>query len=249
MIAIAPVENFPLLTGPAELAPLVIRCLREEDVTLQDGDVLVVAHKVISKAEGRVVALADVKPSSRARELAARAAKDPRLVELILRESVRLVRAEGGVLICETRHGLICANAGVDRSNAGPDHAVLLPVDPDASARRLRTALQQAFGIELAVLVADSHGRPWREGAVGLCIGLAGLEPFRDYRGCRDLFAYEMRTEIECLADELCAAATLVMGQGEEGVPLALVRGFPWKTSTSASARDLLRPPERDLFR
>lgn len=248
-LEIHPVPGFPQLDAPCALGPLVAGVLARAGLTPRQGDLLVVAHKIVSKAEGHVVALATVTPSPNALALAEATGKDPRLVEVILSQSVRVVRQVRGVLICENHLGLICANAGVDRSNAGPERAVMLPKDPDASARALGAALRQAFGIQVPVLIADTHGRPWREGAVGLCIGLWGMDPFTDYRGRQDLYGYEMQSEIECAADELCAAATLVMGQAQEGVPLALVRGFRASALPSASGRALLRPAERDLFR
>ncbi len=248
-LAITPMAGFPRLDGPADLGRVLIDCLRDNAITPRAADVLVLAHKVVSKAEGRVIDLEKIAPSPRAQQLAAKTGKDPRMVEVILRESKRVVRAAGGVVITENRLGLICANAGVDRSNAGPHQAVLLPEDPDASARALRAALESAFGVAPPVLIADTHGRPWREGATGLCIGLSGIDPFHDYRGTHDLYDYEMQSEVECVADELCAAATLVMGQGDEGIPAALVRGLTLPLDEASSARQLLREPGRDLFR
>ena len=248
-LELVPLCGFPLLEAPAELGELVDACLETNGLVLQDGDVLVLAHKIVSKAEGRVVALSSVTPSARAVALARQTGKEPELVEVILAESKRVVRQAHGVLICENVLGLLCANAGVDRSNAGDDHVVLLPKDPDASARALRRALHHRCGVDVAVLVADTHGRPWREGAVGLCMGMAGMAPFVDYRGRQDLYDYEMQTEVECVADELCAAATLVMGQGCEGIPLALVRGFVFSPEDKATSKLLLRDPARDLFR
>jgi coenzyme F420-0:L-glutamate ligase/coenzyme F420-1:gamma-L-glutamate ligase len=247
-LSIIPIQNFPLLETPCELGPLVVEALKKNNLSPQSGDVLVVAHKIISKAEGAVVDLDQVKPSANAIELAKRTDKDPALVEVILQQSKKIVREVHGVLICENHLGLICANAGVDRSNAGAHQAVMLPQDPDHSARQLHQALHQAFDVNLPILVADTHGRPWREGAVGICIGIAGMDPFLDYRGTQDLYDYEMQTEIECVADELCAAATLVMGQGNEGVPLALIRGLK-VTHQESSSELLLRDPNRDLFR
>ena len=248
-LAVVPVPGFPQLDEPCELGPVVVETLRRAGLAPEAGDVLVIAHKVVSKAEGRVVALDGVSPGPEAVRLAAATDKDPRLVEVILSQTARVVRQARGALICENRLGLISANAAVDRSNAGLERAVLLPENPDASARALGGALRAAFGVRVPVLIADSHGRPWREGAVGVCIGLWGMDPFIDFRGRHDLYGYEMQSEVECAADELCAAATLVMGQAGEGVPLARVRGFPYKASETARGRDLLRPAERDLFR
>lgn len=245
------VPGFPLISGPCDLGAVVVRVLRRAGLGFipQRGDVLVLAHKVVSKAEGRVVPLKAVVPGPRAQALARAVGKDPRLVELVLREARRVVRAVPGVLIAEHRLGVICANAGVDRSNAGPGRVVLLPEDPDRSARRVRRAVIQAWGAQVGVLIADTHGRPWREGAVGLCLGVAGLAPLLDLRGEPDLFGVELASSVEGVADELCAAATLVMGQGGEGVPLVLIRGFCGRPDPQASSDQLLRPPERDLFR
>ena len=207
------------------------------------GGILVVAQKIVSKAEGRIVRLADVEPSRRARELAQKVDKDPRQVELVLRESVRVVREVPGVLICETRHGLVCANAGVDLSNApGEEVAVLLPVDPDASAERIRAALGPGRG----VIVSDTFGRPWREGLLDLAIGVAGLAPLRDYTGTTDRRGRELQVTVMALADQLCAAAGILM-EKNAGVPAVWIEGV--RPAGSGRLRDLLRDPERDLFR
>ncbi len=221
--------------------------LRAAGVSPQEGDVLVVAHKVVSVAEGRVVRLSEVEPSPPALRLARRTGKDPRLVQLVLQESVEVVRARPGLLITRHRLGFVCANGGVDRSNAGPDCAVLLPVDPDASAARLRDAVWAQFGCRVGVVVADTHGRAHREGAVGVCVGLAGLAPFQDHRGRTDLYGYVLASSVEACADELASAATLLMGQADEGRPLVLVRG--WPARGEGSARLLVRPRRKDLFR
>ena len=213
---------------------------------LRPGDVVVVSHKAVAKSEGRVVDLATVEPSPRARELAAPDG-DPRMAELVLRESRAIVRRRGSLLIAETHHGFVCASAGIDRSNAaGPDTAVLLPVDPDASASALRARLSAAAGGEVAVVVADTMGRPLRNGIVGTAIGVSGLAPIRGYQGDVDSFGYTLRTTQVAVADELAAAADLVLGKLER-VPAALVRGFP--LSGDGDARELVREPERDLFR
>ena len=205
--------------------------------------ILVVAQKIVSKAEGRIVRLADVEPSARALELARKVEKDPRQVELVLRESVRVVREVPGVLICETRHGLICANAGVDLSNApGEEVAVLLPVDPDASAERIRTALGPGRG----VIVCDTFGRAWREGLVDMAIGVAGLAPLRDYTGSTDRRGRELQVTIMALADQLAAAAGILMVK-DAGIPAVWIEGVD--PEGSGRLRDLLRDPERDLFR
>jgi coenzyme F420-0:L-glutamate ligase/coenzyme F420-1:gamma-L-glutamate ligase len=213
---------------------------------VEDGDVLVVAHKAVAKSEGRIADLAAVTPSPRARELAGPDG-DARLTELVLRESRRIVRRRGSLLIAETHHGFVCASAGIDRSNApGHDLVVLLPVDPDASAARLREAVADRTGASVGVVIADTMGRPLRNGIVGTAIGVSGIAPLRGYQGERDAAGYTLRTTEVAVADELAAAADLVLGKLER-VPAALIRGFG--AAGDGRARDLVRPEERDLFR
>lgn len=214
---------------------------------LLDGDVVVVTQKVVSKAEGRLVDLRTVEPSPFARDWARRHGKDPRETEVVLRESARVVKMAGPILICETHHGLICANAGVDRSNVDGEVACLLPADPDASARRLRDGLMARSGATVAVIIADTFGRPWRMGQTNVAIGLAGLAALADYRGQTDVFGRELRVSMLAVADELAAAAELVMGK-TAGVPVAVIRGYPW-TLAADTARSLIRSPGEDLFR
>jgi coenzyme F420-0:L-glutamate ligase / coenzyme F420-1:gamma-L-glutamate ligase len=217
---------------------------------LRDGDVLAVAHKIVSKAEGRVVALADVAPGPRAQELAAVHGKDPRLVELILAETVQLVRADGGRLICRTHHGFVCANAGVDQSNAGtPGHAILLPRDPDGSARALRAALRQRLGAAPAVVVTDSFGRAWRQGQCEIALGCAGLAPLEDWRGQTDTAGRVMHATLIAIADEAAAAADLARAK-DSREPAIRVRGLARHVTPDdgPGAAALLRAPERDLF-
>ncbi len=215
---------------------------------VEPGDVFVVTQKIVSKAEGRVISLDDVTPSAEAERLAAETEKDPRLVELILRESADIVRQRGPVLITETKHGFVCANAGIDSSNVGPEGTVcLLPEDPDASCRRIRDAIGKAAGVEVAVIMSDTFGRPWREGHTNVAIGLAGMSPFVDYVGEKDSFGYELRVSTLCVADELAAAAELVQNK-LDGVPVTIVRGYGYPRG-EGSARDLIRPREMDLFR
>jgi coenzyme F420-0:L-glutamate ligase/coenzyme F420-1:gamma-L-glutamate ligase len=232
------------------LPDLLIHALDASSLRPMQGDVLVIAQKIVSKAEGSVVDLAEVAPGAEARRLARQTGKDPRLVEVILRESTRVVRAHAGVLITEHRLGLICANAGVDHSNVGlgPEVVSLLPRDPDASALAIWTALRNAFQTSVGVVINDSHGRPHREGAVGVCIGAAGLEPLRSLVGRADRYGYSMRTSVEAVADELAAAATLLQGQCDEGTPAVLIRGVPIGEG-SGGANQLLRDPAHDLFR
>jgi coenzyme F420-0:L-glutamate ligase/coenzyme F420-1:gamma-L-glutamate ligase len=241
------VTGLPEIGHGTPLADLILAAMQGSRLAVEADDVLVVTQKIVSKVEGQVVDLASVRPSARAEAIAARIAFDPRHVEVILSECVRVVREAPRVLICETRHGFICANAGVDRSNTGGDElAVLLPRDPDGSARRLADALRQKTGISVGVVISDSFGRPWREGQVNIAIGAAGITVMRDYRGARDSEGYQLQGTELAVADELAAAAELVMGKLDR-VPVALVRGAD--LSGDGTVRSLLRDPATDLFR
>jgi coenzyme F420-0:L-glutamate ligase/coenzyme F420-1:gamma-L-glutamate ligase len=240
VISIVPVEGLPEIREGDDLAALIA-----ERVELRAGDVLVVAQKAISKAEGRVVRLADVEPSDEAHRLAG--GHDPRRLEVILREAKRIVRTRPPLVIAETRHGFVCASAGVDSSNApGPETVVLLPEDPDLSAARLRERVRELTGADIGVIVSDSFGRPWRQGTTDIAIGLAGIRPLLDLRGERDSAGYELHTTVIAVADELAAAAELVLGK-TAGIPAAVIRGAD--AGGEGSARDLVMPAERDLFR
>jgi coenzyme F420-0:L-glutamate ligase / coenzyme F420-1:gamma-L-glutamate ligase len=237
-------EGIPEIEAGDDL-PALIADAAERAGGLEDGDVLVVAQKAVSKAEGRVVHLEDVAPSQRALELASGA--DPRHVEVVLRESVRIVRARPPLLIAETAHGFVCASAGVDASNAkGEGMLVLLPLDPDASAARLRRALRDRTGRSVGVIVSDSFGRPWRQGTTDVALGVSGLTALLDLRGERDSAGYELQGTQIAVADELASAAELVLGK-TRAIPAAVIRGY--RTAGEGSGRDLLMPPERDLFR
>jgi coenzyme F420-0:L-glutamate ligase/coenzyme F420-1:gamma-L-glutamate ligase len=231
----------------ADLPAVLVAALDAQGTPLLDGDIVVVTQKIVSKAEGCFVDLGDVEPSTLAREWAVKWDKDPRVVELVLRESRRIVRMDRGVIISETRHGLVCANAGVDCSNVGGDRATLLPPDPDASAERLRSALSAASGARIGVVITDTHGRAWREGQINIAIGAAGIEALRNFEGQRDPTGYELRVTMLATADELASAAELVMGK-LDGVPVALVRGLD-RALGAGSAKDLIRPAATDLFR
>ena len=243
--------GFPEVAAGDPLPQLVLNALRHSDKTLAPGDVLVVAQKIISKAEGRRVRLADVQPSERARALAAQAQKDPRLMELILREAREVLRIKPGVVIVEHRLGFVMANTGIDQSNLAPgetESALLLPQDPDASAADLRAALVAACGVDIGVIVNDSFGRAWRHGVTGVAIGVAGVPALIDMRGRTDRAGRELRVTEIAAADELAAAASLVMGQAGEGFPVVLARGFPYPPR-AGSAAELVRPKAQDLFR
>jgi coenzyme F420-0:L-glutamate ligase/coenzyme F420-1:gamma-L-glutamate ligase len=222
--------------------------LRHQKTQLRDGDVLVIKHKVVSKAEGEIVRLDSVSPSQTARSWSRKCGTDARLVELALRESRRIVRKTKGVLITETRHGFTCANSGVDASNVdGGKSAVLLPKDPDDSAARLRSQIKTRLRVSVAVIISDSFGRPWREGLTEVAIGVSGMKPLLDYRGKRDPHGYRLRASAEAVADELTCAAGLVCGKLNR-TPVCVVRGFRYEPGPG-SARDLIRPKEQDLFR
>lgn len=222
--------------------------LRHQKLKLQDGDILVIKHKVVSKAEGRLVALRSVRPSRNAKSWSQRFGSDVRLVTLALRESRRIVRQKNGVLITETRHGFVCANSGVDASNVdGGLSAVLLPEDPDASAARLRTEIKKTIGVSVAVIISDSFGRPWREGLTEVALGVAGMKPLRDYRKQRDPHGYTLRASVEAVADELACAAGLVCGKLNR-TPVCIIRGFRYERALG-SGRELIRPAGHDLFR
>lgn len=241
-ILFTPVRGLPEIHPGDDVAALL-----REACPLEPGDLLVVTHKVLSKAEGRLVRLDSVEPSPLAREFATRWGKDPRAVEIVLRESAAVVRMARGIVISRTRHGLVCANAGVDLSNAGGGEvACLLPLDPDASARGLHARISAAVGFPVPVIVCDSFGRPWRDGIVNVAIGVAGMDPFTDYREQTDPHGYLLRVSRMATADALASAAELAMGK-VDGVPAVRVRGFAW-TPGEGSAALLVRPEAADLF-
>jgi len=252
VVTLSAIAGVPLVRPRDDLAGLLISACERSTLIPADGDILVVAQKVVSKAQGRYVDLAGVVPSARAQQLAAEVNKDPRLVEVILRESRRVVRHRPGVLIVEHRLGFVLANAGVDRSNvdpkAGIEPVLLLPNDPDGSAATLLARFAAHFKKTLAVVITDSFGRAWRRGTVGVALGAAGLPAVMDLRGRPDLFGHALRVTQTGFADEIAAAASLLMGQADEGMPAVLVRGLAW-TGAASSAAALIRPPDEDLFR
>ncbi len=253
-LVLTPLPEIPLVKAGDDLAELIQVGLRKAAIALESGDIVVLAQKIVSKAEGRWVNLLTIHPSARAKELGDALEKDPRVVELVLRESNQILRTRVGTLIVEHRLGFICANAGIDHSNVAgegkksEEWVLLLPEDPDASAQALRQALEKIYRVDMGVMIIDSHGRAWREGVVGVAIGLAGLPGLVDMRGKSDLFGYTLRITTIGAADELAAAASLVMGQADEGTPIVHVRGFPYKLR-NGNLRELLRPIETDLFR
>ena len=245
-LEILPVEGIPEVRPGADLPALISTA--STDGLLQTGDVVVVTHKIVSKVEGRLVDLNTVEPSAFAKGFAARHEKDPRQIEVVLRESRRIVRMDRGIIISETHHGFVCANAGVDASNVPGDETVcLLPLDPDASARRLRDSLISRTDSDIAVVVSDSFGRAWRQGITNVAIGVSGMDPLADYRGGTDPHGYPLTASVLAVADELAAAAELVMGK-TAGIPVAVVRGYPYPKGPG-TGKDLIMEPERDLFR
>jgi coenzyme F420-0:L-glutamate ligase/coenzyme F420-1:gamma-L-glutamate ligase len=241
------VEGLPEIRRGDDLARLMVEAARRQDTPIRDRDLLVVSQKIVSKTEGRLVRLSEVTPSTRALTVAEEIGRDPRLVEVILSESRRVVRQDKGVLIVETHHGWICANAGVDQSNVDADTACLLPEDSDRSAAQLRERLRELTGHDLAIVVADTFGRPWREGLVNVAVGLAGFQPIVSYLGKEDPAGHVLQATILALADELASAAEPVMGKLDR-IPVVIIRGLDWERG-EGSSRALMRDPARDLFR
>lgn len=253
-LALTALEYIPLIRHGDNLADILVGALQENRIALEDNDILVLAQKVVSKAEGRAINLVTVTPSSQAIELAEKTEKDARLVELILHESNEVLRTRPGTIIVEHKLGFVCANAGIDHSNvagigdSAEEWVLLLPTDPDRSAETIRHQIQAQTGKQIGVLIIDSHGRAWRNGTVGVAIGIAGLPGLQDLRGEPDLFGFTLRITQVGAADELAAAASLVMGQAAEGTPVVHVRGFPYPMR-DGSLKEIIRPKEQDLFR
>ena len=251
-IQITPITGIGEIPPGTDLGSLIFSAMHAQQLTLQKGDILVVTQKIVSKAEGRVIDLAKIEPSAFAQIVAAQGRKDAQHIEVVLRESKRIVRMDHGVLVTETPHGFICANAGVDESNVnGQRELTLLPLDSNRSARELRTRLQQLTGkgdnIDIAIIISDTWGRPWRNGQVNMAIGLAGMEAIVDYRGMRDPYGYELQASAIAVADELAAAAELVMGKIDR-IPVAHIRGYAY-IPAEGDARALLRDAATDMFR
>jgi coenzyme F420-0:L-glutamate ligase/coenzyme F420-1:gamma-L-glutamate ligase len=254
MLTLIPLSGIPLIRQGDNLADIVVNALQANHIALEENDILVFAQKIVSKAEGRVVNLATVRPSQGALELAAQTEKDPRFVELVLQESKEILRTRPGTIIVEHKLGFVCANAGIDHSNVAgagtstEEWVLLLPAEPDRSAEVIRAEIESKTGKQVGILIIDSHGRAWRNGTVGVAIGIAGLPGLQDLRGQPDLFGFTLRITQVGVADELAAAASLVMGQAAEGTPVVHVRGFPYLLR-EGSLKELIRPKEQDLFR
>jgi coenzyme F420-0:L-glutamate ligase / coenzyme F420-1:gamma-L-glutamate ligase len=245
------IPGLPMVREGDDISSIIVDGAQKAGLTLRYGDVVVIAQKIVSKAEGRTVDLATVAPSAEAIALAAEVGKDPRIVQVVLSESVRVVRSRPNLMIMQHRLGFVMANAGVDQSNVAPSdgvqRALLLPVDPDGSAEAIRARLEERLGVKVGCVISDSFGRPWRRGTAGVAIGCAGLPSLIDLRGQPDLFGRTLEVSIIGFADEIAAAASLLQGQAAEGQPVVVVRGLTW-TAPDASVADLLRPPQEDLF-
>jgi len=249
MVEIISVKGLPIIKEGDDLAKLICSRAEQQGTPIEDGDIIVVTHIIVSRAEGNVVNLNTIKPSDFARNLAQQCNKDPAVVETILRESRTIVRTGNGNIISETKHGFICANAGVDRSNVpGEENVALLPKRPDRSAQKIRRKIRELTRKDVAVIISDTHGRPLREGEINVAIGVAGINPLRDRRGEKDLFGYVLRVKRTAIADELSSAAELVIGQADEGIPVAIIRGYPYPRSEKAKVSELIRRREKDLF-
>jgi coenzyme F420-0:L-glutamate ligase / coenzyme F420-1:gamma-L-glutamate ligase len=247
-ITITGIQHISEVQPGDDLADLIVAGCEATGLALQAGDVLVVTQKIVSKAEGNLVDLHEVEPSDLAVRYAKRWGKDPRHIEVVLRESARIVRMDRGLIISETRHGFVCANAGVDASNVPGKHVVaLLPKDPDASAARIREAIRDRTGVDVPVIISDSFGRTWRNGIINVAVGVSGLQSLRDYRGEKDPHGYLMSATVIAVADELASAAELAMGK-VDACPAAIIRGYPYD-SGEATGRDIVMEPERDMFR
>lgn len=249
-IEIIGLEGIPEIKPGDDLARIIVEAAERNSVKIEDGDIIVVKSKIVSKAEGRIVDLKQMNPSKRAREIAEATGKDPRLVELVLKESAEVVKAVKGHLIVKTRHGIVCANAGIDRSNVAGirDIVLLLPEDPDASACRLREEIRRLTGKNVAIVITDTYGRPLRNGQIDMAIGLCGMQPFRDYRGQPDMKGYILRVKRIAVADEVAAASELVTGNGAEGIPVAIIKGLNFEEG-GEPAKLLNMPEEKWLFR
>ena len=248
-IEVIPVTGLPIIREGDDLSLMICKSAKKQGTPIQEGDLIVITHVLVSRAEGAITNLKKVVPSEFAKTVAERTNKDPRLVEIILRNSKRIVRMKYGKLITETKHGIICANSGVDQSNVpGNSIVALLPEDANMSAQRIRKKIHQITGNDVAIIVSDTHGRPLRHGEINIAIGTSGFEPLRDRRGEKDLFGYTIRVKKTAIADELASAAELVIGQTNEGIPAAIIRGYAYPKCEKSNATKLARPPEEDLF-
>jgi coenzyme F420-0:L-glutamate ligase/coenzyme F420-1:gamma-L-glutamate ligase len=248
LIQITPIRVSDDIGPDNDLTIVILEAIADSQIEIQNGDILVVTHKIVSKAEGRVVDLTRIRPSPKAIRMAKEHDKDPRVMELILKESIQILRAKNGIIISETKHGFVCANAGLDQSNVEGDMAVLLPAAPDESASRIQDAVMEKTGKEIAVIITDTFGRTFRNGQTNVAIGIAGINPIKSYIGTYDMYGRKLRVTEIAVADEIASAAELVMGKAE-GTPVAIVRGYIFEKASKTSVKSLLRAKERDLFR
>ena len=248
LIQIIPIRISNEIVLHNDLSVIILDAIDRNQIEIQNGDILAVTHKIVSKAEGRVVELDSIKPSTKAVSMAKEHDKDPRIMELILKESSQILRAKDGIIISETRHGFICANAGVDQSNVKGDTAVLLPLAPDESADRILHAVKKKVGKEVAVIITDTFGRTFRNGQTNVAIGIAGINPIKSYIGTCDMYGRKLRVTEIAVADEIASASELVMGKAE-GTPVAIIRGYDFEKTSKASIKSLIRAKNRDLFR
>ena len=248
-VQIIPVIGLPVIKKGDDLSMLIFQAAEKQGTPIQNGDIIVITHVIVARAEGTIIDLKTITPSEFAKSIAKSTKKDPRLVEVILRESKSIVRMSNGKLITETKQGLICANSGIDKSNVpGSTVIALLPEDSDKSAQTIRHNMYKNSGKDVAIIVSDTHGRPLRKGEINIALGTSGFEPLRDRRGEKDLFGYKIKTKRTAIADELASAAELVIGQTNEGIPVAIIKGYAYPKSETAKAIKLIRAPKDDLF-
>jgi coenzyme F420-0:L-glutamate ligase/coenzyme F420-1:gamma-L-glutamate ligase len=250
IVQVIGIKELPIVKTGDNLGKLICEASKKQGTPIQDGDILVVTHVVVSRAEGAMVNLETIVPSEFAKNIAKQFEKDPAVVEVVLREAKSIRRMADGNLITESKHGFTCANSGVDKSNVpGGNIVALLPHNPDASAQNIRKDVARLTGCNVAVIISDTHGRPLRQGQINVAIGVAGIIPIRDRRGEKDLFGYVLKVKQTAVADELASAAELVIGQADEGIPVAMIRGYSYSGSENATVNDLIMPREKDLFR
>jgi coenzyme F420-0:L-glutamate ligase/coenzyme F420-1:gamma-L-glutamate ligase len=248
-VEIIPVTGLPIIKEGDDLSLLICQAAKKQGTPIQNGDIIVITHVIVARAEGNIIDLKTITPSEFAKYIAENPNKDPRLIEVVLRESKSIVRMKNGKLITETKQGLICANSGIDQSNVpGNTVIALLPEDSNNSAQTIRDNVSKISGKDVAIIVSDTHGRPLRQGEINIALGTSGFEPLRDRRGEKDLFGYTIKTKRTAIADELASAAELVIGQTNEGIPVAIIKGYEYPKSKTANAISLIRPPEDDLF-
>jgi len=249
MLEIFTLEHFPIIKENDNIAQEILTSIEKTNLEIKEGDIIVIAQSIISRAEGKLVKLDDINPSEFAFELAKQSSKDPRHVEMILKEAKNICKNRNGVLVTETKHGFVCANSGIDKSNVPGENTIsLLPENPDKSAKEIRKYIKKKTGKEIAVIISDTHNRPFRLGAINIAIGCSGINPIKNYVNKTDLFGYTLKSSTISVADQLCSAAGLIMGEAEEGTPVILIRGYEF-TKGEIPAKTLIRPVERDYFR